>query len=127
MTNAELLDLLREAQRWLPATGQTALTENGMRQVDALYARISSALAERQDSAKEVVEPTVVWWRDKVIRAIINGRHVTIQTNAPNHWFWSVAFVDCKDRYGMCERQDGICTTEAEAKEAAIKMARRLK
>jgi len=66
-----------------------------------LRAAIDAALAERQDSATPVVESKVWWWQDKVIRAIINGRHVTIQTNAPNHWFWSVAFVDRKDRYGM--------------------------
>jgi hypothetical protein len=95
---------------------------------DHLWDITDAALAEHQNASKDTVKSDeVVWWRDKVIRAIINGRHVTIQTNAPNHWFWSVAFVDRKDRYGMCERQDGICTTEDEAKEAAIQMARRKK
>jgi hypothetical protein len=121
MTNTELLDLLREAR----TTFRCPNTPRVCACIECtLRAHIDAALAEQQDSAKDVVESVVFWWQDKVIRAVINGRQVTIQTNAPNHWFWSVAFVDRKDQYGMCERRDGVCTTEADAKSAAIAAAK---
>jgi hypothetical protein len=135
MTPAVLIDLLREARKLI----HTTLDINALREWacesdgdelaldDLMYSlrgRIDAALAESRDSATDVVESKVWWWQDKVIRAIVDGNAVTIQTNAPNHWFWSVAFVTRKDQYGLCERRDGISTTEAEAKEAALKAAR---
>ena len=132
MTNAQLLDLLQAARSTLIELGGTVAYRGPhdgtltmlVDSASVLEKRIGAALAERQDSATDVVESKVWWWQDKVIRAIVDGNAVTIQTNAPNHWFWSVSFVTRKDQYGLCERRDGISTTEAEAKAAALKAAR---
>lgn len=119
MTNTELLDLLREAR--------SALIDSGYDASIPVFARIDSALAERQDSAKDVVESDDGWedidigidfdWMDGAF-----GGHTTklgpwtLSTFATgkNEWLSAVAFTE-------------PFATEAEAKQAAIEAARGMK
>ena len=110
MTNTELLDLLREAVEYIdPLACQIDETD--------LLDRIDAALAERQDSATEEVE----WERglyawDATIGNTCLHIKATWDKGAlhEEQWNWRV------------ERQ-GKCATEAEAKEAAIAVARGMK
>jgi hypothetical protein len=103
MTNAELLNLLREARKWLAHEGHG----------DGSYVlhRIDAALAERQDSATPVVE-----WEQRQGSYIhddgVNELRVYLWGD---EWHWHTV---------VEYRANGICTTEAEAKSAAIAAAR---
>jgi hypothetical protein len=117
MTNEQLLDLLREAKRLIAANRLMLGHYSGVREVGSLEDHIDAALAEAQDSAKDVVE-----WR--------------VMQDDPD--FWEAYPADgetaldvtrCKDgRYrwsATVEREEvGYCDTEAEAKSAAIAAAR---
>ncbi len=107
MTNAELLDLLREARVFV---GFCPTTQEGIDRVCEVRDRIDAALAERQDSSTDVVE-----WKpygDSQI-ATVNGLSVRVD-RVDLRVAWSVT------RYG-----EEITTSEA--KSAAIKAARGMK
>jgi hypothetical protein len=84
---------------------------------------IDAALAERQDSAKDVVESEVEWDR---VNAHFYTAYPDDETNlivcrfdlTRQEWRWDME---------REVKRKGYCATEAEAKEAAIKAARSLK
>jgi hypothetical protein len=111
MTNTELLDLLREAREWVSCPYAYRQTETCPCTACKTKARIDAALAERQDSAKDVVE-----WRLNVFSntlcAYVNGCILRISQGGPDV-AWDTT------RYGRCSTE-----AEAEAKSAAIAAAR---
>ena len=127
---ADPWELLREAREelisfWEDATCAVHLKTNCKPcAYDGVLARIDAALAEQQDSAKDVVEPVDPWWQDKVFRSVFGSVHLTVVTNGPREWHWTVSFSDRRDRNGLIESHYGTAPTEAEAKEAAYKVAR---
>jgi hypothetical protein len=140
MTNAELLDLLREARKLI----HTTLDINALREWacesdgdelaldDLMYSlrgRIDAALAERQDSAKDVVEsdtavapPETEWWSLSQQEADIGRVHLRVWRANAREWHWTVW-----KRLPSSEGNSGKCATESEAKSAAIAAARRMK
>ena len=105
--------LLREAKR-LIATNRLMLGHySGVREVGSLEDSIDAALAERQDSAKDVVE-----WEQRQGSCIhddgVNELRVYLWGD---QWHWHTV---------VEYRANGICATEAEAKTAAIAAARGL-
>ena len=131
MTNAELLDLLREAREsvrdLLAGYEAKTLKAKFVETERELLARIDAALAERQDSAKDGVESDDGWedidigidfgWMD----GAFDGHTTklgpwTLSTFATgrNEWLSAVAFTE-------------PFATEAEAKSAAIAAARGMK
>jgi hypothetical protein len=106
MTNKQLLDLLREARGRI---GSCECGDEACEPTAVFVRRIDAALAERQDSAKDVVE-----WRLNVFSntlcAYVNGCNLRISQGGPDV-AWDTT------RYGRC-------STEAEAKSAAIAAAR---
>jgi hypothetical protein len=114
MTNEQLLDLLREA-KWYLTVAKKTLTLAGTEDV---LARIDAALAERQDSAKDVVEWTKGASEDDYAYAQPSSDTYVTATRLDGQWQWSAR------RVQGC---NGTCATEAEAKEAAIAAARGLR
>jgi acetylornithine/succinyldiaminopimelate/putrescine aminotransferase len=123
MTNAELLNLLREARAHLSFRsvyaaasfqyGDKATAEKQQALVDDLHARIDAALLkELQDSATDDVTTEVEW-----IRA---GRNSFLTTTDDTACVVELS----KERWNWDARIYGDCATEAEAKEAALKAAR---
>jgi hypothetical protein len=115
VTNAELLDLLREARVFV---GFCPTTQEGIDRVCEVRDRIDAALAERQDSAKDVVE----WkqyvaggWSEAKIGADTLAAVGPFDHDWGTQWRWRVT------REQGCV---GYCATEAEAKDAAIAAAR---
>ena len=108
MTNAELIELLREAVEYIdPLACQIDETD--------LLDRIKAALAERQDSAKDVVEWS--WGPFGASReATVNGWEIEVFYNwvNPTHSEWTAYL-----------RRTG--ESEEELMQAAIKAARSLK
>jgi hypothetical protein len=104
--------LLREARNvceypeFIPSSGNISHARK-------VRARIDAALAERQDSAKDVVE-----WEERQGSYIhddgVNELRVYLWGD---QWRWHTV---------VEYRANGICTTEAEAKSAAIAAARGL-
>ena len=108
MTNAELLDLLREARDEL---------NNWYGADDLLLARMNAALAERQDSETEVHPCMADWHRDiresersKAQRALFEGAGLEVFFGG-HVWHWRTNL-------------GGTCDSEDEAKSAAIAAAR---
>lgn len=133
-SNAELLPLLREAISELVAkpyndlrpvlqAALDTLGKNLLYNDHGLMNRISFAL-DGTDSEKPVVEPADVWWEDKVFRSVFGPVTLVVQTNGPREWHWTVSFTDRRNRNGLIESHYGTAPTEAEAKEAAYKVAR---
>ncbi len=116
MTNAELLVLLREAQRYV-ASHDCNSRCNCIAAYDLqrLFERIKAAIAERQDSATDVAE----WKSDVLVGSIarVGDNHLRV-------WRW-------RDQYRWSveslRKRTGSRKTEAEAKEAAIAAARGMK
>jgi hypothetical protein len=128
-TNAELLDLLREARETLRDFAENWDCDTDAHQYGTTCRvcaakeakdRIDAALAERLDSAKDVVESEVEW----------NNYNAQFSTAYPDdetsltvcrfdltqqNWRWDMER-EVKKR--------GYCATEAEAKSAAIAAAR---
>lgn len=114
MTNTELIDLLREARSVVDlAASRDARFDNG------LLARIDAALAaheaeERIDSATPVVE-----WEKRQGDYIHDDGVKELRVYLwGGEWHW---------RTVVEYRANGTCTTEAEAKAAAIAAARGMK
>ena len=103
--------LLREAQRLIAANRLMLGHYSGVREVGSLEDRIDAALAERLDSATPVVE-----WEQRQGSYIhddgVNELRVYLWGD---EWHWHTV---------VEYRANGICTTEAEAKSAAIAAAR---
>jgi len=98
-----LLAEIHELQPWLSQDADLA-------------ARVEAALAERQDSAKDVVE-----WRPSNQRVFLDGVDLRILYQTDGTWLWSVY-------WPLSHRTDrGACATEAEAKSAALAAARGMK
>ena len=99
--------LLREAREWIEIE-------------DDLIDRIDAALAERQDSAKDVVE-----WRlgdDCDEEFVYYEAYPDSDTGLD-----VVRFKDSKWRWTMSREQQGYCDTLDEAKSAAIAAAKGMK
>ena len=116
MTTAELIELLREARESVEAHEKALLYDDPkVAALIDLATRIDAALAERQDSATDVVE-----WHDIAGQGIQIAKvgDLTLRLvfhSYPPAWRWSVSH----------DRQDyGECFTEDEAKIAAIAAAR---
>jgi hypothetical protein len=117
MTNTELLDLLREARDEL---------NNWHGADDLLLAHIDAALAERQDSAKDVVEPVEMRWGwhevnspNRLAALLMDGTRVECrkaENNGVMGWAWNAMI-----------QPVGFAPTLDEAKAAAIAAARGMK
>ncbi len=121
MTNAELLDLLREAResvfrdslcREYDDSHKAAAMEEHKRRTN-LMDRIDAALANSRDSTTEVVQWLSPEKKPTVFLASRGGASLEVSLGA-ERWFWDVSLY-------------GDCATEAEAKSAAIAAARGLK
>jgi hypothetical protein len=108
--------LLREAKRLIAANRLMLGHYSGVREIGSLEDRIDAALAERQDSATDVVEWEVCGSGFSIYIASMDDDTTldAIRLNSGD-WRWS-AEVD--------RRKCGTCATEAEAKSAAIAAAR---
>jgi hypothetical protein len=95
--------LLREARDQLVGV-------QGMVEVTQTIARIDAALAERQDSAKDVVEWVLTNSPIGTMHAYLDGADLRVRWDGQDA-AWDVT------RYGRC-------ATEAEAKDAAIAAAK---
>jgi hypothetical protein len=132
MTNTELLDLLREARGGFSYI-EEAVAERECdcppewprcdlcrvrHMASRLERRIKAALAEPQDSAKDVVKSDDLWWTPSSHRAKQGKLELHVWRMGLEEWGWST--------YIFLEREvgSGVCTTEAEAKSAAIAAAR---
>ena len=117
MTNAELLDLLREARKFVVDAERLWIewdNEQEERAVVSMLARIDAALAEPLDSATPVVE-----WRNDGF-----GRSAVVGNAGLRAWAWKGVWA------WSCERHSestGVAKSEDEAKSAAIAAARGLK
>lgn len=120
-SNAELLELLREAKRLIAANRLMLGHYSGVREVGSLEDRIDAALAEQQDSAKDVVEweegenyEGKHWW-DTTIgdRAV----HVEAWDKEGTRFYWRV--------FSTLD-EEGHQPTLDKAKSAAIAAARGL-
>jgi hypothetical protein len=134
MTNAELIELLREAEDLLAENVCGCLKPAclGFRNRLAV-ARIDAALsspqaartegAERQDAEMDVVKSDegdgFCFYKDETHRLILEKNHLLVQRSGVRRWYWCVNRESDGQSIGR-----GTCTTEAEAKEAAIKAAR---
>ena len=114
MTHAELLDLLREARNWVG--GWSGILPMAGKDIDALRARIDAALAERLDSAKDVVESDP-WWSIAQQRANEGRYEMIVWRRSLSEWCWDVHV------FGQRSAANGVFTTEAEDKSAAIAAA----
>ena len=120
MTNAELLNLLREARKFVVDAKRLWIewdNEQEERAVVSMLARIDAALAEHADSATSVVE-----WRlgddcdeDFVYYEAYPDSDTGVDV---------VRFKGGKWRWTMSREQQGYCDTLDEAKSAAIRAAR---
>lgn len=122
MTNAELLDLLRETRGTLRdfaenfdcdsdahKYGTTCRACDAAKQRD----RIDAALAEPLDSATPVVE-----WRPADQRVFLDGVSLRVVLHTDGLWLWSVY-------WPLSHRtEQGRVATEEEAKSAAIAAAK---
>ncbi len=127
MTHEELIDLLREARDRLSLHMEIYFSQQkgSMFLTIDLVDRIEAALAERQDSAKDVVESDAVEWRDCLavdesmfLAADLSDKvkvSVYQEEATPGAYAWRAVRI---------EAQKGTATTETEAKEAAIAAAR---
>ena len=125
MTNTELLDLLREARvsvfhdhEYARIFGtETDPAVAAVPKLADLLARIDAALAERQDSATDVVESEPVDWGapDRFQIAHVGSFVAEVFPDRDGKgWVWAIA------------RRDNA-NTEAEAKSAAIAAAKGLR
>jgi hypothetical protein len=121
MTNAELLDLLREARGCVSYARSMCPDKpiharwDDRKKLETLLDNIDAALAERQDSATDVVESEPVEW-SRVGRwsATVVGDVFCQVQRGVDFWNWDTS-------------QTGLAPTEAEAKFAAIAAARRMR
>ncbi len=112
MTNAELLDLLREAQSCVEEAAE-AFGHLDAKTNDVLR-RIKAALVERQDSATDVVESEPVDWGapDRFQIAHVGSFVAEVFPDRDGKgWVWAIA-------------QRDNANTEAEARRAAIAAAK---
>jgi hypothetical protein len=115
--------LLREARQELAAAGMSKASnvaferEWADKKVAYIHARIDAALAERQDSAKNVVEWHAYGYARNEFRSRINGADATVRFLAPN-------ISDIDTQYSWNVSLWGGATTLAEAKSAAIAAAK---
>jgi hypothetical protein len=115
MTNAELLDLLREALPFVETVKSDGVFGADGR-ASALFARIDAALAERQDSAQNAVE-----WRPSDQRVFLDNVSLRVVHHTDGLWVWSVY-------WPLSHRtEQGRAATEEEAKSAAIAAAKGMK
>ena len=123
MTNAELLELLREARYACESLEFEPCSENRRHALDT-KARIDAALAAHrdevpaQDSAKEVVEFKPRWWPAQQ-ETLVNEACVRVWLQDAENWGWWVF-------KSLGVRDTGFAKTEDEAKSAAIAAARGL-
>ena len=129
MTNSELLDLLREALGWMREVadrrGRCPDCEECDRR-DAIIVKAEAALAEWQDSAKDVVESVEMKWEwhsvnspNRVEAILTDGTRVTCRKanyNGVMGWAWDAEI-----------RPVGFALTLDDAKSAAIAAARGVK
>ncbi len=112
--------LLREAKRLIAANRLMLGHYSGVREVGSLEDCIDAALAERQDSTKDVVE-----WRlgdDCDEEFVYYEAYPDSDTGLD-----VVRFLGGKWRWTMSREKQGYSDTLAEAKEAAIAAARGMK
>jgi hypothetical protein len=124
MTNAELLDLLREAKGLLPRCGTFVYPCDCM--VCKVKVGIATALAERQNSVKDVVEPVEMRWDwhevnspNRLAALLMDGTRVECHRanyNGVVGWSWNAMI-----------QPVGFARTLDEAKAAAIAAARGMK
>ena len=113
MTNAELLDLLREAREDVDAMGNGDLC----RAIDRALAIHDAALTEHADSATPVVEWCAVG--DTWATAYpVDGVEMTVMRWADGPWKWWT---------NLETSAQGTASTEEEAKSAAIAAAKSMK
>ena len=112
MAIADPWALLREAQRLIAANRLMLGHYSGVREVGSLEDRIDAALAERQDSAKDVVEWTL--HDSGTSTARFNGCPFTVYQQ-DERWCWEVA-CSTPDWY---KEVTSHAATEAEARRAA--------
>ena len=125
MKTAELLDLLREALPCIDRSAAGCRTTKTLRPVtpgecNCVACDIDAALAERQDSATDVVE-----WRlgdDCDEEFVYYEAYPDSDTGLD-----VVRFLGGKWRWTMSREKQGYCDTLAEAKTAAIAAARGLR
>jgi hypothetical protein len=103
--------LLREAKRLIAANRLMLGHYSGVREVGSLEDRIDAALAERQNSVKDVVE----WEQRQGSYIHDDGVHELRVYLWGDEWHWHTV---------VEYRANGTCATEAEAKSAAIAAAR---
>jgi hypothetical protein len=112
--------LLREAREYVESAADDGISPG---EGWAILARIDAALAEQQDSAKDVVESEVEW----------NNHNAQFSTAYPDD---ETSLTVC--RFDLTQQQwrwdmnrevkkRGYCATEADAKSAAIAAARGMK
>ena len=123
MTNAELLNLLREAKRLIAANRLMLGHYSGVREVGSLEDRIDAAFAERQDSETDIVESEVEWDR-------VNAHFYTAYPDDETSLTVSRFDLTRQEWRWDMEREvkrKGYCATEAKAKSTAIAAAKGMK
>ena len=130
MTNAELLDLLRKAREELADLWAIVHCpehkRKACRECDGTIDCIDAALAERQDSAKDVVEPVEMRWGwhevnspNRLAALLMDGTRVECrkaENNGVMGWAWNAMI-----------QPVGFAPTLDEAKSAAIAAAKGMK
>ena len=122
MTNAELLDLMREARESIAQDFDSGPA--GRRTLLDLLKRIDAALAEHADSATPVVE-SVVW------RNTPDGEDAVVNNAVLSVWGWRGGWAwqrkPLAEPSYLNRTESGLSTTLDEAKSAAIAAARGMK
>ena len=109
--------LLREAQDFV---GFLPTRTDAIEKALSIQRRIDAALAEQQDSATDVVESDP-WWSIAQQRANEGRYEMIVWRRSLSEWCWDVHV------FGQRSAANGVVTTEAEAKSAAIAAARGMK
>ncbi len=120
MATADPWALLREARDFVERAAHVLEDPAYYADAKLFLARTNAALAERQDSATDVVEWHAYGYARNELRSRINGADVTVRSLAPN-------ISDIDTQYSWNVSLWGGATTLAEAKSAAIAAARGLK
>ncbi len=123
MTHEELLAVLREARSCVMNCTHPH-TESLLKRVNAALSSPQAARtedAERQDSAKDVVESDGAdgFYKDETHRLILEKNHILVQRTNVRCWYWSVN----REIDGLSIGR-GTAPTLAEAKAAAIAAAK---
>lgn len=120
MTNAELIELLKEARQRITHSVNRMYDHSDFvfctRIDDALVELEAQKVKEPVDSTKNVVESEAEWKRyDREQTSIFNGVWMNVWFGNDKMWYWRVGLLS------------GFKPTEAEAKSAAIRAVKEMK